>query len=333
MVATEFERFEGAYAHLNGPRQLRIRQVDLARAMISVGYQNCFDAIHQAGLWRAIGLSSHAFGYFDSALRSNKCFASLEGTEQGGVTFLAASGLTLLGAEEGLAVRHLLHLRDWNTVQATQAPQGAPSKVQPGPTEETRMRPDFVGFDHRGAVHAVESKGSFGLTAKEAKVDGGTVRHALDQVSRVGTVNGRAPVTKTAHLWSISGESTTGRIIDPESVDAFDLTFDLRLGLQRAYAAVLSEDFTIRQVELPEGFVGCPLPGGWLAADAGALRILQSEASGEGVLAELNGFLDERADTYARLSQGEGASIGRNGIALFWGYPEWWPEFVCYRAR
>jgi hypothetical protein len=316
-ISAEFSRFTGAYLAKNGPQLVKVRPLSLARAMISVGYQDLFHAINEVGPLRAISIAAASAGFFAGKLRTTAVFDSLETTEKVGVTFLAASGLTLLAAEQQLQMRHLIHFTSWKGVSPVPTAAHSVSKSKMKLSDKSKSRPDFVGYDQNDGVHVFESKGRSATKASAAIHSDTTLQKALAQVGRVASVQGQAPLTRLACLWSLGTDTISGRVVDPEQeVDAVDLRFDRREALLRSYAAVLGDWFEQRQRPLDGEFVGVEiLPGVDLIVDRQVFDILMVLKRTRGPSEAIDLLLSRTAATH-EFDDELARSVGANGVGM-----------------
>jgi hypothetical protein len=78
------------------------------------------------------------------------------------------------------------------------------------------------------------------------------MKQALAQVSRIATVNGAAPRTRTATVWVLRGTGARGYITDPPARrDSLDLKFDLREALIQYYRIVLDAAASLERRDGP----------------------------------------------------------------------------------
>jgi hypothetical protein len=107
---------------------------------------------------------------------------------------------------------------------------------------KNKSRPDFIGIEP-GAYHVFESKGRSlpaASTSYSTTIAGGCMPDALAQVSRIATIMGAVPKTRTAAVWVLRQSGLRGYITDPPAARrSYDLSFDLSQALAKYYRIVL----------------------------------------------------------------------------------------------
>jgi hypothetical protein len=103
--------FTGAFAALNGSKDITATRADIIRSLLTVGYPSRKKALRKVGPWRVRMLSAMAYGYLDRALTTTQYFRNLEQTEKVGVSFLLGEAFTHWFAQDRMGVEFLVHRR------------------------------------------------------------------------------------------------------------------------------------------------------------------------------------------------------------------------------
>ncbi|TET44555.1 hypothetical protein E3J62_09945 [candidate division TA06 bacterium] len=200
--------FSGAYAHVNGQSTERVSMLDIVRAIITVGAQGPLDLVRHG--WRTLLPRLGRALISMACLQSNRgnwglaeSFHCLEQSEKATTSYWLGVSFTKLTAERKLGVSWLAyvdHLHSCGVVITS-----------PG----TRKRGDFLGRDQRGAWHVLESKG------RSHNVETRLRRDAKFQATRVDSVNGVCPETRSACIVRLFDVPLKIELIDPPSNDDF----------------------------------------------------------------------------------------------------------------
>lgn len=321
-LALKFEQFSATdYPGLNGSKPLTATKLEIERSLLMVGYPSAQAAIAMVGSWRATLLSALVEGYLTSQLRPSRYFLALEPSERLSTTFLLAQAFTHWAADAHLSVPILLHVTGATPVWSLASMPGA-GKTGAGPVKQ-KSRPDFIGIAPRG-YHVFESKGRSlptSSTSRSSTVASGCMKDALAQVSRIATVGGAAPKTRSAAVWVLRPTGLRGYITDPPRAHAsYDLKFDLSRALMKYYRIALDAAASLDGREGAH-FVRFPLSERReLVVDKKLLRLLRGlekhVVAGDEVLA----LLERRARLYCRVRQlaakTSGLAFGLDGIGL-----------------
>jgi hypothetical protein len=279
--------------------------------------------VSSAGRWRAQLLSALVRGYLTSTLATSRYFLALEPSERVSMTFLLAQAFTHHVADRHMSVPILLHVHGAGP-RWTLATLPAGAKSGAGPLK-AKGRPDFIGIEP-GAYHVFESKGrslANKSTSLSGTVAGGVMPAALAQVSRIATVGGSPPKTRTAAVWVLRRTGVRGYVTDPPVADAaYDLAFDLTAALAKYYRVVLDAPLaSSARARAPKGFVRLAVADGReLFVEGkllGVLRGLENRVtSGEEVMA----MLEARNRAYRRIrhlaARSRRLAFGLDGVGL-----------------
>lgn len=237
----KFEQFSSVdYPGLNGAKTLTATKLQVERSLLMVGYPSARAAIAMVGPWRATLLSALVEGYLTSQLRPSPYFLALEPSERISTTFLLAQAFTHWMADAHMSVPILLHVTGTTPSWSLSS---LPLTGKPGAgTIKNKSRPDFIGIAPSG-YHVFESKGRSLPTAStslSSTLASGCMAVALAQVSRIATISGMPPKTRTAAVWVLRSSGLRGYITDPPAArSSYDLKFDLSLALVKYYRIVL----------------------------------------------------------------------------------------------
>lgn len=306
------------YPGLNGDKFLTATRLDIERSLLMVGYANASSATAVVGPWRAQLLSAMVQGYLNPDLSPSSYFLALEASERVSMTFLLAQGFTHWAADAHMSVPILLHLKGttprWTVLSKPYVRKNGAGPVKP------KGRPDFIGIAP-GTYHVFESKGrslQASSSARSSSVAARCMSQALAQVSRIDTVGGVQPKTRTAAVWVLRPGGLRGFLTDPPAdVLAYDLTFDLTAALLKYYRVVLD----LPQESGGGRFVRLRLSETRrLVIEPDLLDVLRGLENGLNSGDDVLGYLEERASTYRRLRRSASGrrrfAFGLDGIGL-----------------
>ncbi|MPR09221.1 hypothetical protein [Microvirga tunisiensis] len=279
--------------------------------------------------WALRGWST-AYTLLQSNLRPSVGFSDSTETRRAFESYQLGEALTFWFAQHHLGVEVVTpveRLRDSISKHqlASPPPKGLPANYRAPKKVGPRSEPDLIGFS--GAdTHVLECKGlsSFaeGRPVSPSQVTSARNK-ALFQVCRIATINGVAPKTRTACVFSFD-TATRGLVVDPPETEAFDLRFNLASALRKAYASVLNEQFIEVSETVGDGLIGAQIAPGWTfgidASVMGLVAALSDQASAERLL----GYLKERR-TQSPFTGGPMLDFGPDG--LFLSGPEDNPDF------
>lgn len=241
--------------------------------------------------------------------------------------FLLGEALTHWFAQTHLKANVVAPLEHHTGSLVMAAPGSVSPKTMPKYFRNTvalgaKSEPDFLGFSKTGEVHVLESKGRSGFGPKgltQAELNRARNK-ALRQVCRIATVNGRAPVTRTACVFGFGPQALIGQITDPPETERFDYRVELPALIKQAYAVVLDPLFE-RQMELfGRDYLAVEFAPGWRFGVHKAVYERVRAARDDhgvdvllGLLAEFQG--EKRFDGDTRRPDGF-ASVGPDGLIL-----------------
>lgn len=261
-------------------------------------------------------------GYLTSTLATSRYFLALEPSERVSMTFLLAQAFTHWAADSYMSVPILLHVHGAAPTW-TLARLPSKGKAGAGPLKD-KGRPDFIGIEPGGPHHVFESKGRslpIASTSLSATVAGTCMPAALAQTSRIATIRGTPPKTRTAAVWVLRNTGARGYIFDPPAAGrSYDLQFDLTDALAKYHRVVLDA------VERPAARTSrrfrrlAIADGRELFVEAKLLKLLRGLdnrlVSGDEVLA----LLETRGRTYRRVrglaALSRRLSFGLDGVGL-----------------
>ncbi len=229
--------FIGTYTSLNGTTIQPISRFALLRSMITVGYKCEADAIGYG--WRSIGwhLSTCFLTIATTVSRNgnlvvSKLFHSLDSSEKNMVSYRLGMGLTKYTAEVKLNVPWLVHLdKIFNAGGLT---------LQDGTLE----RGDLAGQDGAGVWHVVEAKG------RSNPPSGKLLTKAKNQVSRVTSINGQPPATKSASIIHLYRDPIRAELVDPQKPEKKPLKIQISLGKYfPTYYAILLQLLDLSEIQ------------------------------------------------------------------------------------
>lgn len=196
-------QYSGAYASVNGTTQESISLLSLLRCMVTVGYRKETDVIGYG--WRSIGwhlstcfLTAAVTAQQNGNLAVSRLFRSLDSSEKNTVSFRLGMGLTKFAAEAKLGVGWLIH--------AERLLNAGGLTLQTGTLE----RGDLVGRDHTGTWHVFEAKGRSNPPSSKL------LTKAKNQATRIQSINGQPPATKSASIVHLHRAPIRVELIDPD---------------------------------------------------------------------------------------------------------------------
>jgi hypothetical protein len=225
----EASNFTGAFAALNGSKDITATRADIIRSLLTVGYPSRKKALRKVGPWRVRMLSAMAYGYLDRALTTTQYFRNLEQTEKVGVSFLLGEAFTHWFAQDRMGVEFLVHVAGlnstvWGASSAAVTPKTGASPPSP------KSRPDFIGV-RKAERHVFESKGRIRGPAQSA------ISKALGQVSALRSINGTQPATRCATFFMLKAAGTEGKVIDPDGdANGVEVIFDEWEAVSKTYS-------------------------------------------------------------------------------------------------
>ncbi len=309
------------YPGLNGDKRLVATRMDIERSLLMVGYANAGSATATVGPWRAQLLSAMVQGYLNPDLSPSSYFLALEPSERVSMTFLLAQGFTHWAADAHMSVPILMHLKGtsprWTLTSAPFVRKAGAGPVKP------KGRPDFIGIAS-GAYHVFEAKGrslQASSSSRSSTVAARCMSQALAQVSRIATVGGAQPKTRTAAVWVLRPGGLSGFVTDPPAAQlAYDLTFDLSAAILKYYRVVLDlaeEARSARGIRLVRLTLSETRR---LVVEADLLETLRGLANGRTSATDVLRYLEKREATYRRgrrfASRRRGLAFGLDGIGL-----------------
>lgn len=282
--------------------------------------------------WAARGVST-VYSLLQRDLTPSYGFSAQTGSAVKSDAFLLGEALTHWFAQKHLKTNVVapLERHTGTAVMAgvsTSWPKSMPKhfnkKVFLGPKSE----PDFLAFSKKGAVHVLESKGRCGFTWKglSQKEINAARNKALRQVCRIATVNGVAPVTRTACVFGFEKNALIGHITDPPEIEQYDYRVDLPTLVKQAYGAVLNEQFERYARPFNGDFLAVEFADGWnFGIHKGVyqrVRNARDDRGVEGLLSYLEELGGEAglADGGSRRRPGGAVSIGPDGFILGGGF-------------
>lgn len=234
MINLNISDFPPPFQHINGQKRLRVNKFDIARAGMTVGYPKLTQAISGLGIFRFLELYFRTRAYIDIRNHNyqlNPIFFSLDSSEQKTISYFFGQALTKLFAERFLKCSQVDNFKNHKgNIYFLKNRQIFCPKRQLYNSDKTPKEPDLIGFSDSD-YHILEAKGySSGFV-------GSAFQHAINQVSIVGQVNGKDPVTKTACFFDLSGNPFKGIIQDPNDENInIDITFDKNEFLRNYYS-------------------------------------------------------------------------------------------------
>jgi len=191
-------------------------------------------------------------------------YYQLEKSEKDAVSYLLGMAVAKVIGEALLRIPWLRHVSRSPGVTLTHGSKPAKSKVLLHRQTRSARAPDLIGLDQNGEAHVVEAKGSC------SGFNGGSLQHAIDQVSQVTLVNGRPPATRVACFADCSTSGIRATAVDPDRPEtgvALDFDPDSMIGeyyrpfLHSYWTEASSErlggfDYRVRPIGVPDLYLG-----------------------------------------------------------------------------
>ena len=224
MIRLNISDFINGYTHLNGHRDLIISKLDIARAVMTIGYPKSIAAIQDLGVFRFIELYFRTQSYIEKQnnyYQLKPIFGALDSSEQRTISYFFGQAFTKLFAEKYLNCYQVDSFSNHKpNISFIRTNNNFIPKQQLFNYNKTPKEPDLIGFASNG-VHILEAKGY------SSGFNGGVFQHAINQVSIIKNVNGKQPLTKTACFFDLSGNPIIGTIIDPDTQSTnIDIVFN-----------------------------------------------------------------------------------------------------------
>lgn len=194
--------FNGKYNKINGVYDLKFNNMDLIRAVVSIGHSD-WRSVFRGGVGRLYELLYYTTGtiaYINKkkgnlVLQNN--FYSLDMSDKIPISYRLGMGVTKLVAEKLLDIPWLLHVDKLVS-------NGMASIVS-----GTRERGDLAGLDLNLNWHVLEAKGRSNPPSKNDVIKG------KNQAGRIVTINGKVPETKSVCMSYFNKQYTETQFIDP----------------------------------------------------------------------------------------------------------------------
>jgi len=233
MIDLKISDFPPPYTHINGHQNLVVSKYDIARAGMTVGYPKLLNAISTLGVYRFLELFFRTRAYLEihnNSYQLNPIFFLLDSSEQKTISYFFGQALTKLFAEQYLNCDQVDDFRNHvGNISFLKSGQKFRPKKQLYNSNKTPKEPDLIGFSGND-YHILEAKGY------SSGFNGSVFQHAINQVSIIGQVNGKQPLTKTACFFDLSGNPFLGRIQDPDDETMnIDIEFDKKAFLNNYY--------------------------------------------------------------------------------------------------
>lgn len=233
MIELHISDFPSPYTHINGHQNLAVSTFDIARAGMTVGYPKLSSAIASLGVFRFLELYFRTRSYLEvknNNYQLKRVFYTLDSSEQKTISYFFGQALTKLFAEKYLNCTQVDNFSNHiGGISFLKSGQIFCPKKQLYNSAKTPKEPDLIGFSEND-YHILEAKGySSGFS-------GSAFQHAINQVSIIGKVNGKQPLTKTACFFDLSGNPFVGRIQDPDDETRnIDIEFDKKTFINNYY--------------------------------------------------------------------------------------------------
>ncbi|GAG91199.1 unnamed protein product, partial [marine sediment metagenome] len=207
MIIADISNFSNPYSHLNQTnKNLNISKFMLARSVMMVGqsglrgmFELCFYRLAQLLCLTLANIEKHN-GY----LKLVDSFYNLDASEKRAVSYHIGMGLAKACAELLLKIPWLQHISKNPNVILSYNNLNLPPKISLYNTNKNPKAPDLLGFDVAKQPHIFEAKGySSGMNFS-------ALQHAINQVSQVISVEQKAPFTRVACFYDMSGISIHG---------------------------------------------------------------------------------------------------------------------------
>jgi len=294
--------YSGVYSILNGSRLVKITPLDFIRSIITVGAQDFGDLYkhgvrsmghHIASAINALVLIENKSG--DLAVSS--LYRGMDSTEIGVASYRFGMALTKFAAERELKVPWLAHV--------DKLYKSGVLKLTAGTVE----RGDLAGMDASGNWHVFESKG------RSSPPGNAVITKAKRQASRIASINGSAPATRSACIVHLYDVPIRIDLVDPDESDVkteWDITIDEYFrAYYRRILQIIETQGLITETILGNEFDIASFGGFGASIQLGILSAIRAnpEAAREKLNASLSRFSIEQLST-------DEISIGSDGIIL-----------------
>lgn len=317
--------FPHGFGHLASISTITATRLALARSLITLGPSHPVHHLSGPFWWSLRGVAT-IFSLLSSDLFPTPGFMHQTASQRKADAFLLGEALTHWFAQTHLGATIVVPLEQYSGAMVPAA-TGAPypktmpkyfrHAVKPGAKSE----PDFLAFSTAGQVHVLESKGragfnSYGVTEKEINA---ARNKALRQVCKIATVNGLAPVSRTACVFAFDQSGLVGQITDPPETEPYHYTTEWPQLIRQAYATVLDPLFENAAQEIGGNYIGIEFMPGWrFGIDRHVYKLVRGVENAESAGRLLSFLADIKPDADGgRLA--EESSAGGDGHILIGG--------------
>lgn len=268
-------------------------------------------------------------------LKPTPGFAHLTASQRKSDAFLLGEALTHWFAQTHLGTQVVVPLESYSgtlvqTASSAPYPKVMPKYFRTSVKPGAKSEPDFLAFAGPGQVHVLESKGRagfnmWGVTDKDINA---ARNKALRQVCKIGTVNGVAPVTRTACVFAFDQSGLAGQITDPPATRRYDYRAELPSLVRQAYAAILDPLFDRYAQDIDPEHIGIEFMPGWRFGIHRAVYKMVRRVEDDRTASDLLQFLGNFPPRVDGVAKAEDRSAGSDGLVLIGG-----PDFSAKMWR
>lgn len=200
-----------------------LTKADIARAFLQIGFRTYKNVTSTYSVHRIREIYNKSQAYVEEhagLLALNEDYFQVEQSEKTGISYFLGQALTALFAERFLDCAWVNHYKNFTgRLSETPARKTRPKIAVSNPPFSFR-EPDLLGYQAKGKIHLLEAK--FYRSFRQS-----VFAKAVYQLSRVNTLDGYAPESRSVCYFQGSRKQIIGTIVDPEEeVDAFDYQFN-----------------------------------------------------------------------------------------------------------
>lgn len=257
-IEIDCKSFSGHLSNLNGTQTLSCSKAKILLAALTCGYDGFFKEFGQNWFKRLLHIGGNVLPYITvnpgSILALDSYYLATDRSESTQGIYYIGQALTKIFAQEFLAAPVVLHASRCTWQSAT----GNALKVPH--VELKRQEADLFAFGH-GAVHVLEAKGRAvknGSGALSTSAFNAVLNEALVQVSAINLVNGLAPASRCACVWTLCTSGIRGDVVDPPG-DGLDAVVEETEILRGNYALFLDADDAPFRTDVLPGYSMLPV--------------------------------------------------------------------------
>ncbi len=200
-----------------------LTKADISRAFLQIGFRSYKNVTSTYSVHRIREIYNKSRAYvreYAGHLALNEDYFQVEQSEKTGISYFLGQALTALFAERFLDCAWVNHYKNFTGKLSETPARKTRPKIAVANAPASFREPDLLGYQAKGKIHLLEAK--FYRSFRQS-----VFAKAVYQLSRVNTLDGYAPESRSVCYFQGSRKQIIGTIVDPEEdVDAFDYQFN-----------------------------------------------------------------------------------------------------------